>query len=51
MDADLSHDPTYIPEFFKAFAEGNDYVIGYHYVPEAAHPTALPAIVALLTAL
>jgi len=28
MDADLSHDPNYLPRFFLAFAEGADVVVG-----------------------
>lgn len=33
MDADLSHDPTYLPSFQKAFARGADVVIGSRNVP------------------
>jgi dolichol-phosphate mannosyltransferase len=32
MDADLSHDPTMIPEFLQEIAEGSDLVIGSRYV-------------------
>jgi dolichol-phosphate mannosyltransferase len=28
MDADFSHDPKYIPDFFRAFAAGADVVVG-----------------------
>ncbi len=33
MDTDLSHDPNYLPEFFQAFAEGYDVVVGSRNVP------------------
>jgi dolichol-phosphate mannosyltransferase len=33
MDADLSHDPMYLPSFFKAFARGADVVIGSRNIP------------------
>ena len=33
MDADLSHDPKYLPEFFRALDEGADVVIGSRNVP------------------
>ncbi len=33
MDADLSHDPTYLPSFMKAFQRGADVVIGSRNVP------------------
>lgn len=32
MDADLSHDPKYLPEFVKKIREGYDLVIGSRYV-------------------
>lgn len=32
MDADLTHDPNYLPCFLQAFQEGNDVVIGSRYV-------------------
>lgn len=33
MDADLSHDPLHLPEFFRALAEGADLVIGSRNIP------------------
>lgn len=33
MDADLSHDPSYLPEFFEALARGADVVVGSRNVP------------------
>lgn len=33
MDTDLSHDPNYLPDFFRAFARGADVVIGSRNVP------------------
>lgn len=33
MDADLSHDPAYLPEFFAAFARGADVAVGSRNVP------------------
>ena len=33
MDADLSHDPTELPEILNAAAAGNDLTIGSRYVP------------------
>jgi dolichol-phosphate mannosyltransferase len=33
MDADLSHDPRYLPRFFEAIAEGADVVLGSRNVP------------------
>lgn len=33
MDTDLSHDPSYLPAFFAALAEGNDVVIGSRNIP------------------
>jgi len=32
MDADLTHDPRYLPLFLQAFQEGHDLVIGSRYV-------------------
>jgi dolichol-phosphate mannosyltransferase len=32
MDADLSHDPTHLPELFTALMEGHDLAIGSRYV-------------------
>ncbi len=33
MDTDLSHDPAYLPDFFRAFAEGADVVSGSRNIP------------------
>jgi len=33
MDADLSHDPAHLPDFFRAFAAGADVVAGSRNVP------------------
>ena len=33
MDADLSHDPNYLPEFFRALDDGADVVIGSRNIP------------------
>lgn len=33
-DADFSHDPKYIPNFMKAFANGSELVIGSRNIPE-----------------
>lgn len=33
MDADLSHDPNYLPAFFRAFEQGADVVVGSRNVP------------------
>lgn len=33
MDADLSHDPRYLPDFFQALSDGADVVIGSRNVP------------------
>lgn len=33
MDADLSHDPAHLPQFFRAFEEGADLVIGSRNIP------------------
>ncbi len=33
MDADLSHDPRHLPQFFSALAEGADLVIGSRNIP------------------
>ena len=38
MDADLSHDPAYLPEFFTALAEGYDLIIGSRYIPGGSIP-------------
>jgi dolichol-phosphate mannosyltransferase len=36
MDADLSHDPKYLPLFFRALAEGADVVVGSRNIPGGA---------------
>jgi dolichol-phosphate mannosyltransferase len=36
MDTDLSHDPRYLPDFFDAFANGADVVIGSRNIPGGA---------------
>ncbi len=33
MDADLSHDPNYLPAFFRAFEQGADVVVGSRNIP------------------
>lgn len=33
MDADLSHDPKYLPDFFRALEEGFDVIIGSRNIP------------------
>jgi len=33
MDADLSHDPRYLPTFFEALAQGHDVVVGSRNIP------------------
>ena len=38
MDADLSHNPAYIPEFTKKLREGYDLIIGSRYVPGGRIP-------------
>lgn len=38
FDADLSHDPTKIPEFMKAIDEGADMVVGSRYIPGGGIP-------------
>lgn len=34
MDADFTHDPTFLPSFLEAIEEGKDFVIGSRYVGE-----------------
>ena len=38
FDADLSHNPTKIPEFLKKIEEGHDMVIGSRYIPGGSIP-------------
>lgn len=38
MDADLSHDPAYIPEFIDAVRSGSDFVVGTRYVHGGSCP-------------
>lgn len=39
MDADLSHDPAAVPEFFKAVQNGADFVVGSRYIPGGSIPS------------
>ena len=39
FDADLSHDPTKIPDFLSKIEAGNDLVIGSRYMPGGSIPT------------
>lgn len=36
MDADLSHDPKYLPDFFRALTDGADVVVGSRNIPGGA---------------
>lgn len=38
MDADLSHDPHLLPEFFKKLDQGADFVVGSRYIPGGSIP-------------
>lgn len=38
IDADLSHDPKKLPEFFRALASGYDFVIGSRYIQGGGIP-------------
>jgi len=38
MDADLSHDPDRLPEFFKKISEGDDFVVGSRYIRGGSIP-------------
>ncbi len=38
MDADLSHDPSKVPEFLEHLAKGADFVIGSRYIPGGSIP-------------
>lgn len=38
MDADLSHDPKYLPNFFKEIEKGADFVIGSRYIKDGSIP-------------
>lgn len=38
FDADLSHDPTLVPQFLKKLEEGYDLVLGSRYIPGGAIP-------------
>lgn len=38
MDADLSHNPGSLPEFFQKFKNGSDFVIGSRYIPGGSIP-------------
>src|SRR3989344_3564837 len=38
MDADLSHDPASLPQFFQKISEGADFVVGSRYIPCGSIP-------------
>lgn len=38
IDADLSHDPNALPEFFDAFDRGAEFVVGSRYIPGGSIP-------------
>lgn len=38
MDADLSHDPKKLPEFFQKLSDGADFVVGSRYIPGGSIP-------------
>ncbi len=38
IDADLSHDPAVLPEFFEAFNAGANFVVGSRYIPGGSIP-------------
>lgn len=38
MDADLSHNPSYLPEFLKKIEKGSDFVIGSRYIKGGSIP-------------
>lgn len=38
MDADLSHDPSVIPQFLQKIEQGTDFVIGSRYIPGGSIP-------------
>lgn len=38
MDADLSHNPASVPEFFRALSAGADFVVGSRYIPGGSIP-------------
>jgi dolichol-phosphate mannosyltransferase len=42
MDADFSHDPTYLPQFLQAAEQGADLVIGSRYIPGGDTPNWSP---------
>lgn len=39
MDADLSHDPSVLPQFFEALDQGADFVVGSRYIPGGSIPS------------
>ncbi|MBI5465066.1 glycosyltransferase family 2 protein [Candidatus Gottesmanbacteria bacterium] len=39
MDADLSHDPSLIPQFLQKIEQGADFVIGSRYIPGGSIPS------------
>lgn len=38
MDADMSHDPTCLSDFFKKITQGYDFVVGSRYIPGGSIP-------------
>lgn len=38
MDADMSHSPEILPEFFKKISKGADFVVGSRYIPGGSIP-------------
>jgi len=38
MDADLSHDPTKVPQFLACMDKGKDFVVGSRYIPGGSIP-------------
>jgi len=38
MDADLSHDPRALPQFFKKISKGDSFVVGSRYIPGGSIP-------------
>lgn len=42
MDADLSHNPSYLPKFLKKFENGADFIIGSRYIKGGSIPKNWP---------